>query len=715
MKHTGNPAAAEAAGNAFITLLIGWLVFVPSLESLGANFPLRWRWYNPRPHGNNVLDMAYSPVLGLGVQVAERGQLYTSDDLSTWLPRDSGVTNALRAVTFFGSRIVVTGESGVVLYADSPTDFKPGTLLDGPTGDWLEGVAASPQIAVAVGDNGAVYTSTNGASWRRQNSPALNQWLRGIAFGNNTFVAVGENGFIATSSDGTIWLNRNSGTMAHLNRVAFTSGIFTAVGENGVALISNLNGANWAPDSTGATNDLIHAASGDGTRLVIGENEVRLRNALGWSNQLAQSDGPPAWTYYANIGRPGFYLIAGRTGLMAEGYTTNGSSYFWLPTYDSIRQWLFDVMWTPNLYVAVGDRATLMTSGNGIDWSLELVPDSVTNSIFLGVGGTTNLLLAAGNKGSLICSPYAETNIIVTNIVGTNVVVTNRTVSTLGIVWHPVQPRPTTNDLQGVGVFKGLYFVTGDNGTVLTSPDGTNWTKRVTPTVALLSSVAASPNLIVATGDDGAIVTSQDGLSWANQGSATPNWLYRVRYLAGQFISVGQNGTILTSADGTNWTARASGTTSWLTDVTWIDGVLFVVGTQGTILSSTNAMDWTNRGTVSLKSMYAAATDANQLIAVGVEGIILRSQVVPDPTPINILGYSLYADTNAVTVNSLFLFGGKADQRFTLDYRLDFDTNPWVRGPQLEFYDSSGTFYYLETQAKSNAAPQQFRRGTLIP
>jgi hypothetical protein len=356
-----------------------------------------------------------------------------------------------------------------------------------------------------------------------------------------------------------------------------------------------------------------------------------------------------------------------------------------------------------------------MSSGNGIDWTLELVPDSVTNSIFLGVGGTTNLLLAAGNKGSLICSPYAETNITVTNIVGTNVVVTNRTVSTLGVVWHAVQPRPTTNDLQGVGVFNNLYLVTGDNGTVLTSADGTNWTKRATPTIALLSSVAASPNVIVATGDDGAILTSQDGLSWANQNSATVNWLYRVRYLAGQFISVGQNGTILTSANGTNWTTRASGTTSWLTDVTWIDGVFFLVGTQGTVLTSSNAVDWTSRGTISQKSMYAAATDANQLITVGVEGIIIRSQIVPDLTPVNILSYALYADTNAATLNNLFLFGGKADQRFTLDYRFAFDTNAWITGPQLEFYDSSGTFFYLETQPKSNAPPQQFRRGTLTP
>ena len=566
---------------------------------------------------------------------------------------------------------------------------------------------------MAVGDNGAVYTSTNGVSWRRQ--PALSQWLRGVAFGNNTFVAVGENGFIATSSDGTVWINRNSSTTTSLNRVAFTGNFFTAVGEGGLALTSTPNGVNWSAETSGATNDLFHAASGDGALLVIGDDEVRLKNSIGWSNQLAQADGPPAWTYYANLGLPSFFLIAGHSGMIVEGYTTNGSSYFWLPTSDSIRQWLFDVTWATNLYVAVGDRATVMTSGNGIDWSLELVPDSVTNSIFLGVGGTTNLLLAAGNQGGLIYSPYAETNVTVTNIDG---MVTTYTVSTLGVVWYAVQPRPTTNDLQGVGVFRNLYFVTGDNGTILSSPNGTNWTPCVpcvTLTSALLSSVAASPTVVVATGDTGAILTSQDGLIWTPQSSATANWLFRVRYLAGQFISVGQNGTILTSANGTNWTARASGTLRWLTDVTWIDGVFFVVGTQGTVLTSSNAVDWTSRGTITLKSFYAAATDANQLLTVGVEGLILRSQIVPDLTPIDILGYAQYADTNAATVNNLFLFGGKADQRFTLDYRSAFDTNSWVSGAQLEFYDSSGTFYYLEALPKSNAPPQQFYRGTLTP
>ena len=550
---------------------------------------------------------------------------------------------------------------------------------------------------------------------RRRNQKVIGGIALGVSVGNGTFIAVGENGLVATSPNGTNWNNRASDTAANLNRVAFTGDFFTAVGEGGVALTSTNNGVSWLPEDTGATNDLFHAASGDHSRVVIGDNEVRLQNASGWSNQLAQSNGPPAWTYYANIGRANFFLIAGRTGMIAEGYSTNDSSYYWLPSTDSIRQWLFDVTWATNLYVAVGDRATVMSSGNGIDWTLELVPDSVTNSIFLGVGGTSNLLVAAGNQGSLIISPYAETNVMMTNMVGTNIVVTNQTISTFGINWYDVQPRPTTNDLQGVGVFGNLYLVTGDNGTVLTSPDGTNWTSHPTPTVALLSSVAASPDTLVATGENGTIITSPDGTNWTVHASLTTNWLYRVRYLAGQFIAVGQNGTILTSMDGTNWNSRASGTTKWLNDVTWVDGAWFAVGTQGTVLTSANAVDWTNRGTITLKSLFAAATDSEQLIVVGIEGIILRSQVVPNLTPVSILSYSRFESDDSTTVNNLFLFGGEADQQFTLDSRLSFDTNTWVTGPRLEFYDGSDTFYYLETMPASNAPPQRFYRGTLTP
>ncbi len=133
------------------------------------------------------------------------------------------------------------------------------------------------------------------------------------------------------------------------------------------------------------------------------------------------------------------------------------------------------------------------------------------------------------------------------------------------------------------------------------------------------------------------------------------------------------------------------------------------------VLTSTNAVDWTSRGTITLKSLYAAATDSQKLIAVGVEGAILRCQIVPDPTPISILSFSRFEDSDSATVNNLFLFGGHTDQRFQLDSRLGFDTNTWISGPQFEFYDGSGTFYYLESLPATNAPIRKFYRGTLTP
>src|SRR5262249_28183511 len=170
---------------------------------------LRWRWHcsNPAPHGNNIVDMAFLPGsgggAGLWVQVAEQGQIYTSSDLDLWIARRSNTSNALSAVTFFGSRVIITGDSGTVLYADSLDQFLPGTRATGLTTDWLEAVTASFNQVVAVGDSGAIYASSNGITWKRQTNTGianLTNDLRGVTWGNGLFVAVGTGGFIATSS-----------------------------------------------------------------------------------------------------------------------------------------------------------------------------------------------------------------------------------------------------------------------------------------------------------------------------------------------------------------------------------------------------------------------------------------------------------------------------------------------------------------------------------
>jgi hypothetical protein len=685
-------------------------LFSLSLAS-AVQFPLRWRWSNPSPHGANIVEVAYSTSLGLAVQVAERGQIFTSSDLDLWLPRDSNVTNALQGVTFFGQRIVVVGERGAVLYADDVSQFHSGNLLDGSTSDWLVAVAASPLLVVAAGDNGAIYTSANGVSWKRQNS-GTNTWFSGVAVGPVNFVVVGEYGVVLTSPNGTNWIRRTVPTSSHLNRVSFASGMYTAVGDSGVTISSTNNGLNWYLEVSGATNTLQYAGTGGTDRLLDGDKEVRLQDGSVWHNELAKSNGPPSWLYYSAIGLPAFFIITGQSGMIAEGYQVGGNPYFWLTPYESVRNWLWDVTHVPGLYCATGDFGTIMTSGNGVDWTLELVPQSATNTTLLGVGGNTNLLLAAGDSGTLLFSPNILTNIAVTN--GTTI--STQTVSTLGVLWYELLPKPTTNTIQGVtAMSNSLYVLTGAKGTILTSPNGTNWSLRTSGTSNYLSSVTDWPGGLVATGDNGMILTSTDGITWTRRIVSTTNWLYRVRWLNGSLVAVGQNGIILTSGNGINWTNRASGTALWLNDVTFVDGAWFAIGLKGTVLSSTNLSQWTDRGTITKKHLYGAATDSDQLVLVGVEGVALRSQVVPDLTPMTFLDYDRVLTNGPSPAYNVYLFGGSPDQRFDLDRATSLLATNWTSGPLLEIFDGAGTLYYVESVSGTNLPPFEYYRTKLSP
>ncbi len=228
---------------------------------------LTWIWANPLPHGNHIYDMAVGP--GTVVQACEQGQIYTSIDGQLWFPRASHTSQALRTVAFFNDFVVITGEEGTALYADSTAaETGPFTLIDLETSDWLEAVAASPALVVAVGDNGAIYTSTTGTNWTRR-PQSFNVWLRGVAYGSDIFVAVGEGGIITTSTDGLTWRTRNSGTTSDLNRVDWLEDHFAVVGSNGV-MLSSRQGISWSEVSgSGAVNDLYTVAGTSDITLAI--------------------------------------------------------------------------------------------------------------------------------------------------------------------------------------------------------------------------------------------------------------------------------------------------------------------------------------------------------------------------------------------------------------------------------------------------------------
>jgi len=642
-----------------ITVLCG----CGSLALADVSLPPVWRWSNPLPHGANIVDQTANSALT--VQVGERGQIYLSDDWNVWTPRDTYTTAALRGATFFNGRLVITGEAGTVMVADDPWNFYGFSL---GTANWLESVAASPNLIVAVGDNAAIYTSTNGVNWQSV-VPQFNNWLRSVASSGSNFVVVGESGLFASSANGTVWQVRGTGlTTTDLNRVTWLGDHYLAVGDGGKAFTS-ANGNQWSAVSLGATNYLYAVGGTASTHLAAGNLEARLsENNSAWSSQLtltASTNAAPAWTYYSALWSSGYYLLSGRSGMMVESCRTNlNTPAAWQPLVEPVRSWLWAITRTPTHFVAVGDYGTILSSPNGVDWDYELVPLAATNSVLLGVGGSSNLLLAVGSQGTILWA--------------TNV-----------YLWNTNQTKPTTNDLQGVGYDGTQYILTGGNGTVLTSATGTNWTRQTAPTSAFLMSVTAFPAGLVTVGSGGTIFTSSNhGTNWTARTSGTTNWLSQVRWLNDRLIAVGQNGCLLTSTDGVQWRSQASSTTAWLNAADYTDGVWFIVGNQGTVLGSPDATNWVSFGTLTKKSLYGATITDGLLLTVGSEGTILRSRLVPDPKPIKIASFDRASGMNA------FLFTGATDQQFRLQSSSDLAT--WTDGALLEFLDSSGTLIYVE-------------------
>ena len=224
-------------------------------------------------------------------------------------------------------------------------------------------------------------------------------------------------------------------------------------------MVTSTNGVQWAQQSCGATSYLYAAAGDANEALAAGEQEVWLKADNAWTSELTatRQSPPPLWSYYSALWDGASYWLGGATGMWVQGARTNSiGETAWNVPGDSVRNWLWAVRRTAYFYLAVGDHGTVMASNNGIDWDLDLVPDTVTNTVFLGVGVSSNTFYAVGSAGAIIRS-------------------------TNGVTWDSIEPRPTTSDLQGFTVFGDLLLAAGANGTVLASSDGTTWTRAPPP------------------------------------------------------------------------------------------------------------------------------------------------------------------------------------------------------------------------------------------
>jgi len=252
---------------------------------------------------------------------------------------------------------------------------------------------------------------------------------------------------------------------------------------------------------------------------------------------------------------------------------------------------------TKGLFVTVGQAGIILTSPDGTTWTKSPSDASATaagppgpaHRIYYGNG----LFVTYGTKGKIHTSPDGTTW-------------TERT------CYYGASPCQNAEygtpqdleDLHGLTYGNGLFVAVGDNGTILTSPDGTTWTQRTSPPgpfgarVHLYDVTYGNGLFVTVGGDNGTILTSPDGTTWAKRNSGTSEEFLGVAYGNGIFLTIGLNGNILISPDGTTWTEGSyenSYSYGFFKAATYGNGLFVTVSKNGAIQTSPDGTTWTER------------------------------------------------------------------------------------------------------------------------
>lgn len=464
--------------------------------------------------------VAYS-TSGFWVAGANEGTVLVSrEGLAGWTPASLTTDVPFWGATGWRGMAILTGDNGEILTSPeglnwtlrhAPVPFEP--IRDSRAFLWQ--VVPGPQGLVAVGARGAVAFSPDGERWSAPKTP-LTRTLRGVAHGRGRYVAVGEDGQIGTSRNGRKWkLVERVPTDEILRGVTFTGDAFVAVGDFGTALRS-VNGLRWKIVLDGARRGLNSVAYRNGFFVAVGAGGRILRSPYGrpWRSYPS---GTRRHLYGVGGGGGGFVAVgAGGTVLTSE------DGRRWTARKSGTRQSLRTVSFVDGRWYAAGDGGVVLSSVNRRSWQRDstLAPFSVRQlvsdgALQLAVGagivaarppGGTWSLNPAGDYSFKTGVSYAQGQFVVSGHAGA--ILTSSDAAN----WTHVATGSVRN-LEAVGFADGIW-VTAGFGFLATSPDARTWTQRDVPASASIRSLAYGAGRWVAVGDQGVILTSADGINW---------------------------------------------------------------------------------------------------------------------------------------------------------------------------------------------------------
>jgi len=474
---------------------------------------------------------------GLLVAVGNNASVLYSTDANNWynasLP-PIGSSNTLhvgtsgynfKAVRYVDDRWIASGDySTVIISIDGInwvygyTDTFRAAVLGSPE-FIIEGVPTVVPTWVFVGDGGVIYTATDTDLTQSTSVSTLNLYDVTWSDDDMQFVAVGANGTIITSADGATWDIQNSTVTESLNKIIYdaNAGVYITVGTNGTVLTSITSGVDWAVQNSNTSEDLNAIAQlSTTTYIAVGTNGkiITSANYTTWTNQISNTSEDLESIVVADLGSGSYQAVA--TGRIGTIIISNGNDITsWTVKTSGTTNDLHGVNYTTytynlvtqSIYTAVGNNGTILTSTDAATWTPQ-TDINATNHLFNVYYGSGKFwVVGSVGYGTIFGADIQNANTM--------------TIQSLSVVF-------TSNtgyngpSLNGIAYGNAYYVIVGQYDTTLSSQDGQNFVSKTdrTFTVTNLSSadiysVIYENDMFTAVGNKGLILTSANSISWS--------------------------------------------------------------------------------------------------------------------------------------------------------------------------------------------------------
>jgi hypothetical protein len=259
-------------------------------------------------------------------------------------------------------------------------------------------------------------------------------------------------------------------------------------------------------------------------------------------------------------------------------------------------------------FVSVGSHGTILRSHDGVIW-YQRSPEF------------TEATLLCVDEASLLLGGGGPTNAVILH-------------SADGFTWRDVSPKIAVDRVFDIVFGNQLSVAVGHSPRrqftyVLTSPDAFqfNIVGRPAPTTNALMAITYANNLFVAVGNLGTIVTSPNGTNWTLRSSGTQRALRAVVFHQSRFLAGGDAGTVLQSSDGINWTPSAP-TSFEVHGMASGNGVVIAVGSRdggGRLHGSVDGLGWPGTSRQFPQPLNSITYGPDSFVAVGNQGFIIQS------------------------------------------------------------------------------------------